>query len=80
MLPLRLQSQHATIVLTITAVGDRLVFVVVYKGTENSHIKQCELALHDPMCIYKTQDNVWMEDRAMLRWVEDVLVPYISFH
>jgi hypothetical protein len=52
--------------------------VAVYKGTENGHIKQRELALHDPTCIYETQANAWMDKRVMLRWVEDVLAPYIS--
>ncbi len=71
-------TKRATVVLTITAAGDQLVPMVVYKGTKNGHIKQHELALHDPTCIYKTQANAWMDERVMLRWVEDVLVPYIS--
>jgi hypothetical protein len=52
--------------------------MVVYKGTENGHIKQPELVLHDHTCIYETQAYAWMDKRVMLCWVEDVLVPYIS--
>ncbi len=68
----------ATIALTITAAGDQLVPMVVYKGMDNGRIKQRKLAFHDPMCIYETQANAWMDKRVMLRWVEDVFVPYIS--
>jgi hypothetical protein len=71
-------TQCAIIALTITAAGDQLVPIVMYKGTENDHITQHELALHDPMCIYETQANAWMDKRVMLCWVEDVLAPYIS--
>jgi hypothetical protein len=71
-------TKHATVALTITAAGDQSVPMVVYKGTENGHIKQCKLALHDPTCIYKTQADAWMDKRVMLRWVEDVLAPNIS--
>jgi hypothetical protein len=71
-------TKRATIALTITAAGDQLVPMVVYKGMETTHIKKYKLALHDPTCIYKTQANAWMDKRVMLRWVEDVLMPYIS--
>ncbi len=70
-------TKRATVALSITAAGDQLVPMVMYKGTENGHIKQCKLVLHDPTCIYKTQANAWMDERVMLRWVEDVLAPYI---
>ena len=71
-------TRGATVALTITAAGDQLVPVVVYKGTENGTIKKSELQHHHTNCIYKTQDNAWMEERLMLRWVEDVLTPYIA--
>ncbi len=34
--------------------------------------------MHDPTCIYKTQDNVWMDKRVMLHWMDKVPAPYIS--
>jgi hypothetical protein len=71
-------TKCTTIVLTITAAGDQLVPMVVCKGTENGLIKKCKFALHDPMCIYERKDDVWMDKRVMLRWVEDVLATYIS--
>jgi hypothetical protein len=71
-------TKRATVALTFTAAGDQLVPMVVYKGTENGHIKQRKLALHYPTCIYETQANAWMDKRVMLHWVEDVLMPYIS--
>jgi len=49
--------------------------MVVYKGMDNNTIKKRELPNHHPTCIYKTQDNLWMDDMVMLRWVEDVLAP-----
>jgi hypothetical protein len=73
-------TRRATVALTITATaaGDQLVPMVVYKETENGTIKKRELPNHEHMCIYQTQDNVWMDKRVMLRWVEDVLAPFIS--
>ena len=71
-------TRRATIALTIMAAGDQLVPMVVYKGTENGTIKKWELQLHHPTCIYETQDKAWMDKRVMLRWVEDVLVPYVA--
>ena len=71
-------TKRATVALTITAAGDQLVPMVVYKGTENGTIKKRELQNHHPTCIYKTQHNAWMDERVMLRWVEDVLAPYVA--
>jgi len=47
-------TKHTTVVLAITAAGDQLVPMVVYKGAENGMIKRCELPMHKPTCIYKT--------------------------
>ncbi len=56
-----------------------MVPVVMYKGMKNGLIQKRELTLHDPMCIYETQDNAWINKRAMLRWVDEViLMPYVS--
>jgi len=55
-----------------------LVPMVVYKGTENGTIKKRELQHHHPTCIYETQDNAWMDKRVILRWVVDVLTPYVA--
>ncbi len=66
-------TKCATVALTITAAGDQLVPMIVYKGMENGCIKKHKLALHDPTCIYKTQANARMDERVMLLWVEDVL-------
>jgi hypothetical protein len=71
-------TKRATVALTITAAGDQLVPMVVYKGTENGTIKKRELQNHHPTCIYETQHNAWMDERVMLRWVEDVLAPYVA--
>ena len=72
------EPRRATVALTITAAGDQLVPMVVYKGTENGTIKKRELPNHHPTCIYETQENAWMDERVMLRWVEDILVPYVA--
>ena len=71
-------TRRATVALTITAACNQLVPMVVYKGTENGTIKKQELQHHHPTCIYETQDNAWMDERVMLRWVEDVLMPYVA--
>jgi len=52
--------------------------MVVYKGMENGTIKKRELKHHHPTCIYEIQNNMWMDERVMMRWVEDVLAPYIA--
>jgi hypothetical protein len=71
-------TRRSTVALIITAAGNQLVPIVVYKGTENGRIKKQENQHHHPTCIYKTQDNAWMDERVMLRWVKDVLAPYVA--
>jgi hypothetical protein len=71
-------TRRATVALTITAAGDQLVPMIVYKGTENSTIKKQELPNHEHTCIYETQENAWMDKRVILRWVEDVLALYVA--
>ena len=71
-------TKRATVALTITAAGNQLVPMVVYKATANGTIKKRELQNHHPTCIYETQHNAWMDERVMLHWVEDVLAPYVA--
>ncbi len=71
-------TRRATVALAITAAGDQLVPMVVYKGTENGTIKKQELPNHKHMCIYETQENAWMDKRVMLHCVEDVLALYFA--
>jgi hypothetical protein len=50
-------TKRATVVHTITAAGDQLVPMVVYKGTENGSIKERKLTLRMILLASKHRDN-----------------------
>jgi hypothetical protein len=47
--------------------------VLNYKGTKNGTIKLRDLHLHEPVAIYETQENGWMDKKVMLHWVDGTI-------
>ncbi len=39
---------------------------------------ECCVGIKTQPRIYETQEHAWMDERVMLRWVEDVLAPYVA--
>ena len=72
------RTKRATCALTVTAAGDFLTPMLIFKGKPNGHIAKKELPTHDPTNIYACQEAAWMDERCMLMWVEQVITPYLS--
>ena len=71
------QTKRATAALTVTAAGDFLTPMIIFKGRPNGHIVNRELPTLDPTSIYACQDAAWMDERCMLIWVDEVLGAYL---
>ena len=68
---------RCTVAVTVTAAGEYLTPLIVFKGTENGRINR-ELSTYQTDCFYATQERAWMDERVMLQWVEQVLKPWAS--
>ena len=71
------QTKRATPALTVTAAGDFLTPMIIFKGKPDGLIACCELPTLDPTSIYACQDTAWMDERCMLIWVDEVFRAYL---
>ena len=71
-------TRRATCALTCTAAGDFLSPMMIYKGKAKGHIATREFQHHDPSSLYACQDIAWMDEVCMLRWVDEILKPYLK--
>jgi hypothetical protein len=51
--------------------------MLIYKGKATGLIATREFQRHDPTSIYACQASAWMDEVCMLRWIEEVLKPYL---
>jgi hypothetical protein len=70
-------TKRATGAFTITATGNFLTLMIIFKGTPCGCITQKELPNFNPSSIYACQEAAWMDERCMLIWVEQILSPYL---
>jgi hypothetical protein len=73
-----LDTQRATCALMCMAAGDFLCPMLIYKGKAKGLIATRELKHHDPTLVYACQDAAWMDEVCMLRWVKEILKPYLA--
>jgi DDE superfamily endonuclease len=66
-----------TAALTITASGEALQPMIVYKGKPDGRIQR-NFNTYPQGAIYECQDKAWVDERVMLNWVETVLRPYVK--
>lgn len=71
-------TKRATFAMTVTASGKILKPLIIFKGARNGRIVQREFPSYSPDMIYLCQQNAWMDEEAMLVWVEQVLRPHIE--
>jgi hypothetical protein len=71
-------TKRATAALTVTAAGDFLTPMVIFKGKPDGMIAQRELPTFDPTSIYACQDAAWMDEKAMHQWVDEVFAAYLA--
>ena len=74
-------SQHVTVAVCITAAGNQLQSLLIFKGKETDKggkILSKELPSYPTAALYATQEKAWMSERYMLLWVEKILKPYVA--
>ena len=70
-------TKRVTFAMTVTASGKILQPVVVFKGKPGGRIDKREFPTYLCSMIYACQENAWMDENLMLKWVEKVLKLYI---
>ena len=70
-------TKRATFAMTVTASGKVLTPLIVFKGKPGGHIAQLEFSTYPNEMIKACQENAWMDEKAMLMWVEKILKPYV---
>jgi hypothetical protein len=70
-------TKRATGVFIITAAGNFLTPMIIFKGKPGGMIEKKELPKFDPSSIYACQDAAWMDERCMMLWVDQILGPYL---
>lgn len=73
-------SQHTTVAVCITAGGNQLPLLIIFKGKQSNkggRILGKELKTSPKEAFYETQENTWMSKGMMLLWVEKVVKPYV---
>jgi hypothetical protein len=71
-------TKRATFAMTVTASGKILKPVLFFKGARNGRTVQREFPNYENDMIYLCQPNAWMDEEAMIIWVDQVLCPYIE--
>ena len=72
------QTSRATVAMTVTASGEMLKPLVVFKGKPGSCIETREFPTYPQDNIYACQHSAWMDERVMRMWVREVLKPYVE--
>jgi hypothetical protein len=71
-------KKRAMFAITVTASGKILKPLVIFKGARNGRIVQREFPTYENNVIHLCQVNAWMDEEAMLVWIEQVLCPHIE--
>ena len=64
--------------LYLCADGSKLPLMLIFKGTQNGQIAKKEFPNISPGCKYYCQENEWMDERAIVEWVQNILKPFIE--
>ena len=71
-------SKRCTVALTVSASGEMLTPMVVYKGTRHGRVATREIRDHPQGMKYAMQPKAWFDEATMLDWLDDVLKPYVA--
>ena len=71
-------TKRATFAMTVSASGKVLKPMLVYKGKSGGRIEKRKFPLFPKDIVYACQDNAWMDETVMLKWVEKILKPYVA--
>ena len=73
-------TARLTVSLAVSADGDKLKPMVIFKGTPDGRIATRELPEFETKdeLLLCCQDNAWQDEANMGRWIDEVLVPYLQ--
>jgi hypothetical protein len=71
------RTKRETGVLTVTAAGNFLMLMIIFKSKPNGRIAKTELKTIDPTSVSACQVAAWMDEQCMLMWVEQIFAPYL---
>ena len=74
------QKKRATVTLTVTASGEKLKPMVIFKGKEGGDIETRELAnspYKDDLFL-TVQPNAYQDENNMIRWIDQVIGPHLQ--
>ena len=71
-------TNRATGVFTITAAGDFLMPMIIFKGKPGGMIEKKELPKFNPSSIYTCQDVAWVDERCIMLLVNQILGQYLA--
>jgi len=69
---------RSTLAPCICADGTQLMPFLIFKGKRQGRIERREFSTYPEGCFYAVQDNAWMDEIAMLSWVNNVLKPHVA--
>ena len=70
-------TMRVTVAVTVTAAGNMLKPMIVFKGKPAGRIQR-EFGDYDAGGHYCAQDNAWMDENVMKKWIDIILKPYIQ--
>ena len=70
-------TKRTTFAMTVAASGKVLKPVIIFNGVRGSQVFQREFPNYENDMVYLCQRAAWMDEAAMLEWVDLVLQPYI---
>jgi hypothetical protein len=73
-----IQNLVFTVSADVTASERILTPLLVFKGVPGGKIEKREFATFPKDILYACQGNAWMDEGAMLLWVEKILKPYVE--
>jgi hypothetical protein len=71
-------NKSITYATTLTASGRQLQPCIIFKGEAQGHIAKKEFSTYVQGPLYLCQKKAWMDERCMLEWVEEILMPFVE--
>jgi transposase-like protein len=70
-------TMRVTVAVTVTAGGDMLPPLVVFKGQPKGRIAR-EFQSYPAGAVYTVQTHAWMDESIMNIWIDEILKPYVE--
>ena len=72
---------RCSVLLGITADGDRLPSFVIFKAQENKTVQkklQTNINVKSQLIYIECNNNAWGKETIMKKWIDNILIPYIN--